>query len=281
MTPLFHELQSQGWKVGTATSVPFDHVSPAAMYAHDVHRDDFQDLAREMLGLPGICQQTGRDSAHAGLDVVLGAGYGQVSLDETMKGQGKNAARGQNRYICDKDKQAIDIGNGGKYVVVQTAPNVNGAHSLAAAATQAAKAGRRLFGFFGTNESHLPYRTADGNFDPANGIKGIAEHYSASDREENPTLADMTRAAIAVLSAEKGQPFALFVEAGDVDFGLHDNNLDTAVGAVYSGEDAIKAIIAWVEANSNWDESVLIVTADHGHYLVLDDPAMLASQPGR
>jgi alkaline phosphatase len=84
----------------------------------------------------------------------------------------------------------------------------------------------------------------------------------------------MTEAAITTLAASK-RPFALFVEAGDVDWALHDNNLDNAVGAVFSGEEAVKAIIAWVEKNSNWDESVLIVTADHGHYLVIDDPAAL------
>jgi alkaline phosphatase len=274
---LFHQLQAKGWKVGTATSVPFDHVSPAAMYAHDVDRDDYQDLAREMLGLRGVTQETGRDKQHPGLDVVLGAGYGQQSPHDAMKAQGKNAAKGQNRYIADNDKKAIDVSNGGKYVVVQTAPNVNGARSLAAAARRAAEGGHRLFGFYGTNVSHLPFRTADGNYDPANGIAGTAESYSASDRDENPTLAELSGAALTVLAAEKGRPFALFVEAGDVDFALHDNNLDTAVGAVYSGEDAVKAIITWVETNSNWDESVLIVTADHGHYLVIDDAEALAA----
>jgi alkaline phosphatase len=86
----------------------------------------------------------------------------------------------------------------------------------------------------------------------------------------------MTRAALKVLSAEQGRPFALFVEAGDVDFALHDNNLDNAIGAVYSGEEAMQVIIEWVEKFSNWDEAVLIVTADHGHYLVIDDPEALA-----
>jgi alkaline phosphatase len=93
---------------------------------------------------------------------------------------------------------------------------------------------------------------------------------------EQPTLADMTRAALTVLAAKPGQPFALFVEAGDVDFALHQNNLDNAVGAVYSGEEAVKAVLDWVEAHSNWDDSALIVTADHGHYLVIDDPEALA-----
>jgi alkaline phosphatase len=273
---ILRELQLNGWKVGTATSVPFDHASPAAMYAHDVHRDDYQDLARDMLGLKGIAQESGRDELHFGLDVVIGTGFGQVADDRSLKGQGKNGARGQSAYIADADKRMIAVENCGNYVVAQTTPGVNGAKSLQAGAERAAREGHRLFGFYGTNTSHLPYRTADGGFDPSNGIKGTAESYSAADRLENPSLADMTRAALLVLASRPGQPFALFVEAGDVDFALHDNNLDNAIGAVYSGEEAVREIIAWVEKNSNWDESMLIVTADHGHYLVIDDPAVLA-----
>jgi alkaline phosphatase len=275
---LFHQLQAKGWKVGTATSVPFDHVSPAAMYAHNVHRDDYQDIARDMLGLSGIVQQAGKDTLHPGLDVVLGTGHGQIKPDDSLAGQGKNAGRGQNTYFADADLKAIDVANHGKYVVVQTTLNVNGARSLSAAASRAAREGHRLFGFYGTNVSHLPFRTADGNYDPVAGIEGKAESYTPADRDQNPTLADMTRAALTVLASEQGRPFALFVEAGDVDFALHDNNLDNAIGAVYSGEEAVQAIIKWVEEHSSWDESVLIVTADHGHYLVIDDPKALAAR---
>ena len=57
LVPLFHGLHADGWKVGTVTSVPFDHASPAAMYARDVERDDYQDIGREMLGLRGILQE--------------------------------------------------------------------------------------------------------------------------------------------------------------------------------------------------------------------------------
>ena len=85
----------------------------------------------------------------------------------------------------------------------------------------------------------------------------------------------MTSAALTVL---EGNPkgFWLMVEAGDVDWANHDNNLDTTIGAVNSGDAAVKAITDWVEKNSNWRETVLIVTADHGHYLVLDKPELLA-----
>ncbi len=85
----------------------------------------------------------------------------------------------------------------------------------------------------------------------------------------------MTGAALTVLGAHPGQSFALFIEAGDVDFALHANNLDNAIGAVFSGEEAVRIAIRWVEAYSNWDESMLLVSSDHGHYLVIDDPQAL------
>jgi alkaline phosphatase len=65
------------------------------------------------------------------------------------------------------------------------------------------------------------------------------------------------------------------LEAGDVDWGNHDDNIDNSIGATLSGDAAVKTVTDWVEANSNWDESVMIVTADHGHYLVIEQPEML------
>ncbi len=281
ITTLFHQLQDQGWKVGTVTSVPFDHVSPAVMYAQNVDRDDYQDLARAMLGLPGIMQEARQAPLHPGLDVVIGTGYGITSQAKTMAPQGKNWVPG-NIYIAGPDLAAIDARNGGRYVVVHTEPGVDGGRALQGAADEAARRSARLFGLFGrAGLDHLPYRTADGRYDPApsigkSGKSAPAESYTPADRVEQPTLAQMTEAALTVLARRTDQPFALFIESGDVDFALHANNLDNAVGAVYSGEDAIRAVIRWVEANSNWDDSLLLVSSDHGHYLVVDDPQALA-----
>lgn len=272
---LYNQLQAQGWKVGTVTSVPFSHASPAAMYAHNVTRDDYQDLSREMLGLRSIVQETGKGPERAGLDVVIGCGWGIVARDSERRRQGANLAPG-GVYLADADLAAIDASNGGKYVVAQRTRGESGARVLASAAEEAARRKLRLFGYFGTAAGHLPYRTANGDYRPVKGIRGVAERYTPEDLRENPTLADMTRAALQVLSAEPGKPFALYVEAGDVDFALHDNNLDNAIGAMISGEEAVRAIIDWVERHSNWDEAVLMVTSDHGHYLVIDEPEALA-----
>ena len=282
---LFNRLQEKGWKVGTATSVPFDHASPAAMYAHNAHRDDYQDLGRDMLGLSGIAQEKlkdgkeekGKFAPHPGLDVVLGVGLGHEAKPEDLaRLQGKNGVKG-NQYLTDDDREKIDVRNGGKYVVAQRTAGVEGRASLKQAAEQAARGGKRLFGFYGgTDRDHLPYRTADGGFDPVHGIRARAETYTPADLRENPSLVDMTAAALTVLGSDPSRPFALFIEAGDVDFALHDNNLDNAIGAILDGEAAVRVVFDWVESHSNWDDAVVIVTSDHGHYLVLDDPRALA-----
>ena len=62
------------------------------------------------------------------------------------------------------------------------------------------------------------------------------------------------------------------VEAGDVDWASHANNIDTAIGAVKSGDDAFQAIVTWIERRDAWDDTALIVTSDHGHLFVLTDP---------
>ena len=84
----------------------------------------------------------------------------------------------------------------------------------------------------------------------------------------------MTTSAIAVLSS-RSEKFWCLVEPGDVDWANHDNNIDNAIGAVNSGEAAVKVVTDWVEQNSSWDDAVVIITADHGHLLQLHTPRNL------
>jgi len=264
-----HQAQELGWSVGVVTSVPVSHATPACAYSHNVDRDDYQDLTRDLIGLKSISHP---DQPLPGMDVVIGGGYGHVKMVDPN--QGDNFVPG-NVYLTDADLQSIDVRHGGPYVTAVREAGVNGRDQLAAAAEQARKEQKRLFGFYGNGKynGHLPFATADGDYQPANGTRD-AEVYSAGDLTENPTLADMTAAAIPVL-ATNPQGFWLMVEAGDVDWANHDNNIDNSIGSLNCGDKAIQVITAWVEQHSNWKESLLIVTADHGHYLHLVKPELL------
>ncbi|MEZ6091033.1 MAG: alkaline phosphatase [Pirellulaceae bacterium] len=268
LEPIARRLQrEQGFSVGIVTSVPISHATPAAAYANNVTRNDYQDLTRDLLGLSSASHR----EPLPGADVVIGAGWGVAS--DADKNQGRNFAAG-NLYVDLEDLRRVDVLNGGRYVVAQRTAGVDGTRALNDAASRAAKTGSRLLGFYGTDQAHLPFRTADGRFDPAKDVKGT-EAYTPADIHENPTLADMTEAALSVLGEnEKG--FWLMVEPGDVDWANHANNIDNSIGAVLSGDEAFAATTAWIEENDAWDETVVIVTADHGHHFVLLEPEAIA-----
>ncbi len=94
--------------------------------------------------------------------------------------------------------------------------------------------------------------------------------FIAKEVKANPTLAQMSRAALEVLGKDK-DGFWLMIEGGDVDWAAHDNNLDNLVGTVRSFDTAVSEVINWVEKNGGWKKNVLIVTADHDHYLTLNE----------
>jgi alkaline phosphatase len=271
-----HALQQEGRSIGVVTSVPISHATPSCAYAQNVHRDDYQDLTRDLLGLPSISH---RMNPLPGVDVLLGCGWGETlttekEIKDGRKAQGQNFVPG-NRYLTDADRATIDIAKGGKYRIVERTPGRKGKDVLAEAARAAEQHGDRLFGLFGVKRGHLPYRTADGKYDPVAGIRP-AEKYTPEDIAENPTLSDMAEAALTVLSTNpKG--FWLMVEAGDVDWGNHENNIDNAIGAVHSGDDAFRTVVKWVETRDAWKDTAIILTADHGHYFVLEKPEALVA----
>jgi alkaline phosphatase len=270
--PIGQHLQKRGYAIGVLSSVPISHATPACAYANNVHRDDYQDLTRDLLGLPSVAHKS---QPLPGVDVLLGGGYGINAKED--KGQGDNFVAG-NKYLTPADLETIDAGRGGKYVVAQRTSGQRGGDVLAAGASAAVTKKQRLLGFFGTVGGHLPFQTADGRYDPtvssdAKGAKA-AETYEPADIEENPTLADMTRSALKVLEQDT-DGFWLMIESGDVDWANHANNLDNSIGATLSGDEAFHAVAQWAEKSDRWKDTAVIVTADHGHYLVLKQPQRL------
>ncbi|WP_233903463.1 alkaline phosphatase [Stieleria maiorica] len=273
--PIARTLQDKDFAVGVVTSVPVSHATPACAYASNVHRSDYQDLTRDLVGLPSSYHPGGL----SGLDVLIGGGWG---TDKEKDGsQGENFVPG-NRYITNDDLAEIDVANGGRYVVAQRTAGMPGGEVLKNAVASVISGGERLFGYFGVQGGHLPFRTADGNYDPVISFDTPApepaEVYSEADLRENVQLSEMAIAALDVLDARSDQ-WWLMIECGDVDWANHSNNIDNSIGAVHSGDDAFADVVTWIEQHGGWDETVLILTADHGHYFQLERPEALIARP--
>lgn len=267
--PIARQLEKQNFKTGIVSSVPISHATPAAAYANNVTRKDYQDISRDMLGLRSVSH---KNRPLRGLDVVIGGGWSPDKSEDA--GQGANYLPG-NRYLHQSDLKTASIENGGNYVVAMRTRKRSGVEVLKDATQKAISEQKRLLGFFGTRyDGHLPFQTADGGYDPAADGKG-QEIYTQEDCIENPTLSDMTEAALDRLSANDDK-FWLLIEAGDVDWANHANNLDNSIGAVLSGQAAFNVVMEWADKNNAWDDTALIVTADHGHFFVNKDPERIA-----
>ncbi len=122
--------------------------------------------------------------------------------------------------------------------------------------------------YYRTNDSYkrgdLPVNDTDRPLQPGE----TNEAFITREVNENPTLADMTKAALNVLGKDP-DGFWLMVEGGDIDWGIHDNNIDNVIGTVLDFDKAVGAAMKWIERNGGWRKNVLIVTADHDHYLTL------------
>ena len=259
--------------MGVVTSVPVSHATPAAAYANNVSRKDYQDISRDLIGLPSSSH---RNNPLPGVDVLIGGGWGEGTGSD--RGQGDNFQKG-NKYLHQDDLRRVSVDGDGQYIVAQRESGKSGNEELMSAAQRAADEDYRLLGFYGVKGGHLPFQTADGRFNPTFDAKGT-EKYSDADIYENPTLAQMTRAALVKLE-QAIEGFWLMIEAGDVDWANHANNLDNSIGAVLSGEAAFDVVMDWIEENNAWSYTAVIVTSDHGHYLVLDDVKWIADAGNR
>jgi alkaline phosphatase len=172
------------------------------------------------------------------------------------------------------------------------------------------ESGDRLLGLYGARgqNGNLPVSSANGDYSttgldmfslfstataPANPTPGIPQpdtirpltpgetdaQFIAREVAENPTLADLTTAALEVVSKDK-DGFWMIVEGGDIDWAAHDNNMDNLIGTMNSFDKAVQTTIDWIGKNGGWTKNLLIVTADHDHYLTLNDnfPELLKAQ---
>ncbi|ORY05292.1 alkaline phosphatase-like protein [Clohesyomyces aquaticus] len=83
---------------------------------------------------------------------------------------------------------------------------------------------------------------------------------------DQPGLKDMTLKAIDILAKRSGDKgFFLMSEAASIDKMMHVLDYDRALGELLELDDTIKATIAKLKSLNKFKETLIIVTADHGH----------------
>lgn len=227
VTTLAEISAGMGKSVGVVTTTRITHATPAAVYARTANRD-WEDNAE----LPEGCAQKDIaaqliDQMKAGvIDVAMGGGRRHFLPASVTDGEGKEGRRTDGRNLVE---EAGALG-------AQYAWNSETFSAIDPAA------GKPVLGLF--ESSHMLYE---------------------ADRKDEPSLAEMTEAAIKSLSGN-GEGFYLSVEGGRIDHANHDGNL---ARAVTDGE-ALAAAVAKAVELTNPEDTLIIVTADHEHALAFN-----------
>lgn len=223
---LLSELMSEsGRSVGIVSTARLTHATPAAVYARSANRDWEEDtLVPEGCGQLDIASQLVEQMNKGVIDVALGGGRANFIPAGIMDAEGKEGDRGDGRNLAEEI-----VGDTGVYVQTQEEFDALDTATIAGP----------VLGLF--EPSHMLYE---------------------ADRAGEPSLAEMTRSAIEILSRNE-QGYYLMVEAGRVDHALHDGNLGRAVRDGVAFADAI----ALADELTDDTDTLIVVTADHDHGL--------------
>ena len=225
-----------GKSTGVVTSVPFSHATPACFVTHDTLRKNYSSIAFRML-------------TESAIDVIMGCGHpyydeygtltdsinykymgGEELWKKLIRGQlGSNAEGDVNPDLWEFIDDRVDFQT---FMSGPTPSRVIGIPKIELT-LQVSRAGDEHAGAF-----EVPFN------------------------ENVPTLVEMTLAAINILDDNEAG-FFLMVEGGAVDWASHGNLSGRMIEEEIDFNNSVKAAIDWVNNNSSWDETTIIVTADH------------------
>lgn len=213
-----------GKSAGIVTSVQFAHATPAAFVAHNVHRNNYKEIAKEMI--------------KSDIDIIFGCGNPDYDND------GKQAIEKDFQYVGGKKFWDSYINN---------------------------NYGRSLISSYQEFEQ-LRKNPKQGKFLGLPKVFSTLQEYRSGDKYSNPyevpkitnlpSLEDLSLTALNSLNLNKNGLF-LMIEGGAVDWAGHSNYSGRMIEELNSFNETVKAVVNWVENNSNWEETLLIVTADH------------------
>jgi len=243
---IMEQARKAGKAIGVVTTTRITHATPAASYAHAAHRDHESYLpeATRKGGCKDIATQLIEEEPGISFNVILGGGRSHF-LPNRSKEQSSGDYQGMRDDNVDliekwKNKKAqVFTGESGKkkYQYIETVDELNSLDP---------KEIEHVFGLF--NWDHITYNHS----------------LPKTDRKE-PTLKEMSDMAIKILSKyEKG--FLLLVEGGRIDLASHANKGFQALHEAVHFDETIESGMSLI----NQDETLVMVTADHSHTLIIN-----------
>lgn len=233
-TPLISAVtlaKSAGLSTGVVTTTRITHATPGATYAHSPERNwesdaDMPDKAKSQ-GCKDIAQQLLAYATGTGVDVIMGGGLNKFLPPSATGYPNTKGDRKDGRNLLAEWKKRQP-----ETTFINTGSRLK--------QLDLAKTGR-LVGLF--NGDHLNY-----------------EHDRVNDKEDEPSLAEMTKAAISLLN-RNGNGFFLVVEGGRIDHAHHSGNAYRALSDTVAFAEAIEA----ADALTSEQDTLILVTADHSH----------------
>jgi alkaline phosphatase len=223
--------KAAGLSTGVVTTTRITHATPGATYAHSPERNWESDAdmpaAAKAQGCKDIAAQLLEYASGTGIDVVMGGGLNKFLPPSAKDYRNAKGARKDGRNLMAEWQKRQ--------------PATAFVYSASALAKLDLGKTGRLVGLF--NGDHLSY-----------------EYDRVADKEDEPSLAEMTRSAISLLKKNPNGYF-LMVEGGRIDHAHHSGNAFRALTDTLAFSDAIHAA---TELTSDKD-TLILVTADHSH----------------
>ncbi len=234
---------SLGKKAGVITSVQFSHATPAGFIAHNKNRNNYAEIAREML-------------LNSTLSVIIGTGHPDYD-ENALYNPGINGYD----YVGG-EKSWNDLISGNSTLNGQVPADIDGDNipdhwtliqdsadfeKIAAGKMPIPK---RLLGIPKAGSTLQSNRSGSGE-------SVLAVPYNTN----VPTLAQLSEAGLKVLENKNG--FFLMIEGGAIDWANHANAPGRMIEEMIDFNNTVNKVIDWVEKNGGWEENLVIVTTDH------------------
>jgi len=223
----------QGRATGAVSTVQASHATPAAVWSHNVSRGNMAEIFNEMVA--------------SGLDVIMGAGHPEFDVS------------GRPVEPAADDPEAFEyVGGAETWGALTGRGGLNGFAFIDEkgefeALARGENLPEKVVGIVQANRTTQADREGLPAADTLSGMAFV---------ENVPSLETMTLAALNVLN-QNPNGFFLMSEGGAVDWMGHANDMPRFIEEQVDFNRAVDAAIAWIETNSSWDETLLIVTSDH------------------